>query len=244
MAKNQLPEGVGKKIVEALKRQSEIEVNPVSDEEMLEVEEAPAAQTPNDLTLFEDVISDEVQDNLYASGVEPQKEYVDDVFTIQEPQVQQTINTQFSFNYDETPSYNSEPIIMDKHMDYNKMPEKVNLQQNIRQEAPKSMEVPANVAVLRRLISQLPAGVTKQTGAQIIRQTIEALGISMNSVLQEAQQVQDGLNNSIQDCISKVNEYKNNIMHLERHAQDYQRQMSQINDLISLFILTDKTKNL
>jgi len=243
MAKNQLPEGVGKKIVEALKRQSEIEVNPISEEEMLETEETPVAQAPNDLTLFEDVISDEVQENLYASEITPQKEYVNDVFTIQEPQPQQTINTQFSFNYDDTPSYNSEPIVMDKHVDY-KMPEKINLQQNVRQETPKSMEVPANVAVLRRLISQLPAGVTKQTGAQIIRQTIEALGISMNSVLQEAQQVQDGLNNSIQDCISKVNEYKNNIMHLERHAQDYQRQMSQINDLISLFILTDKTKNL
>lgn len=243
MAKNQLPEGVGKKIVEALKRQSEIEVNPISEEEMLETQETPVAQAPNDLTLFEDVISDEVQENLYASEITPQKEYVNDVFTIQEPQPQQTINTQFSFNYDDTPSYNSEPIVMDKHVDY-KMPEKINLQQNVRQEAPKSMEVPANVAVLRRLISQLPAGVTKQTGAQIIRQTIEALGISMNSVLQEAQQVQDGLNNSIQDCISKVNEYKNNIMHLERHAQDYQRQMSQINDLISLFILTDKTKNL
>lgn len=243
MAKNQLPEGVGKKIVEALKRQSEIEVNPISEEEMLEPQETPVAQAPNDLTLFEDVISDEVQENLYASEITPQKEYVNDVFTIQEPQPQQTINTQFSFNYDDTPSYNSEPIVMDKHVDY-KMPEKINLQQNVRQEAPKSMEVPANVAVLKRLISQLPAGVTKQTGAQIIRQTIEALGISMNSVLQEAQQVQDGLNNSIQDCISKVNEYKNNIMHLERHAQDYQRQMSQINDLISLFILTDKTKNL
>lgn len=243
MAKNQLPEGVGKKIVEALKRQSEIEVNPIPEEELLETEEAPAAQAPNDLTLFEDVISDEVQENLYASEIAPQKEYADEMYTIKEPQPQQTINTQFNFSYDETPSYNTEPITMDKHVDY-KMPEKINLQQNVRQEAPKAMEVPANVAVLRRLISQLPAGVTKQTGAQIIRQTIEALGISMNSVLQEAQQVQDGLNHSIQDCISKVNEYKNNIMHLERHAQDYQRQMSQINDLISLFILTDKTKNL
>ena len=101
-------------------------------------------------------------------------------------------------------------------------------------------EMPTNVAVLKKLISQLPAGVSKQIGAQIIRQTIEALGISMNSVLQEAQQVQENLNNSVTECSMKIQEYKNQIMQLESNARDYQRQMAQINDLISLFILTDK----
>ena len=103
-------------------------------------------------------------------------------------------------------------------------------------------DLPTNVAVLKKLISQLPAGVSKQVGAQIIRQTIEALGISMNSVLQEAQQVQETLNNAVTECSIKMQEYKNQIMQLEANTRDYQRQMAQINDLISLFILTDNKK--
>ena len=51
-----------------------------------------------------------------------------------------------------------------------------------------NFEVPNNVAVLKKLIAKLPSGVTRQTGAMIIKQTMEALGISMRSVLQEAQQ--------------------------------------------------------
>ena len=54
-------------------------------------------------------------------------------------------------------------------------------------------EMPANIAVLKKLISQLPSGVSRHTGAQIIKQTMEALGISMKSVLQDAQQVQESL---------------------------------------------------
>ena len=46
-------------------------------------------------------------------------------------------------------------------------------------------ELPNNVAILNRLIAKLPVGVSKQTGAAIISQTMEALGISMNSVIQE-----------------------------------------------------------
>ena len=46
---------------------------------------------------------------------------------------------------------------------------------------------------LKKLIAKLPSGVTRQTGAQIIKQTMEALGISMKSVLQDAQQVQENL---------------------------------------------------
>ena len=102
--------------------------------------------------------------------------------------------------------------------------------------------MPPNVAVLRRLISQLPNGVTKQTGAQIIRQTMEALGISMNSVLHEAQQVQDGLNDSVKTCMYSIQEYKNNIKSLEKQVLDYQKQIAYLNDLISLFVMTDKTR--
>ena len=110
------------------------------------------------------------------------------------------------------------------------------------QNYPKAKEftIPANVAVLKRLIAQLPQGVSKQTGAQIIRQTMEALGISMSTVLTEAQNFQDGLNTSVRECVSTIQEYKNNIKNLEKQVSDYQKQSAQVNDLISLFIMTDK----
>lgn len=73
------------------------------------------------------------------------------------------------------------------------------------------MELPANVAVLKQLIAKLPSGVSKQTGAQIIKQTMEALGISMAGVLQEAQQVQESLNQSARDCQNNILEYKNRL---------------------------------
>ena len=77
-------------------------------------------------------------------------------------------------------------------------------------------EMPNNINVLKRLISQLPSGVPRQTGAQIIRQTIEALGIPMKSVLQDAQRVRDCLNSSIKDCGYTIQEYKSNIKNLVR----------------------------
>lgn len=233
MTRNQLPEGVGKKIVEALKKQSEIEINPIDDDEDIFGEQEPVnIAAAENLEFFEDVISNEVSDNIAVSETNNE-----DNFFIEEPIVEQ----QPQFSFVQEPSF----VVPQEHTSYApqveyKLPEKEIMQNNIEQA--KQVDIPANVAVLKRLISQLPAGVTKQTGAQIIRQTIEALGISMNNVLQEAQLVQDNLNGSIKDCMGKVQEYKNNIMHLERHAQDYQRQVAQINDLISLFILTDKTK--
>ena len=99
-------------------------------------------------------------------------------------------------------------------------------------------EVPTNVAVLKQLISQLPTGVTKQTGAQIIRQTMEALGISMKSVLQEAQQVQESINTSARECQANIMEYKRQIVLLENQVQRYTRQSAALNDIISLFIQT------
>ena len=73
-------------------------------------------------------------------------------------------------------------------------------------EAAEEFEMPNNINVLKRLINQLPTGVPRQTGAQIIRQTIEALGIPMKSVLQDAQRVRDCLNSSIKDCNYTIQE--------------------------------------
>lgn len=217
MASNQLPEDMGKKIVEALRKQAQsnndfssnvnnitlneetvetVETTPVVEEETVSVQTTPstqAAQTP----------------------VQP---------TIQQPQFTQQ-------------SFQAQPQMQEM----NETPLQFTMSgiQASSQYSSLSQELPTNVAVLKKLINQLPAGVSKQVGAQIIRQTIEALGISMNSVLQEAQQVQDGLNSAVTDCTLKMQEYKNQIMQLEANTRDYQRQMAQINDLISLFILTD-----
>ena len=101
-------------------------------------------------------------------------------------------------------------------------------------------EMPSNIAVLKKLISQLPSGVSRHTGAQIIKQTMEALGISMKSVLQDAQQVQEGLKVSARECQGTIQEYKKQILALEKQSQNYQKQYSALNDLISLFIQTTR----
>lgn len=101
-------------------------------------------------------------------------------------------------------------------------------------------EMPNNINVLKRLISQLPTGVPRQTGAQIIRQTIEALGIPMKTVLQDAQRVRDCLNSSIKDCSYTIQEYKSNIRTLEKQAASYQKQLNKLNDIISLFVYAEK----
>ena len=101
-------------------------------------------------------------------------------------------------------------------------------------------EMPNNINVLKRLISQLPTGVPRQTGAQIIRQTIEALGIPMKTVLQDAQRVRDCLNSSIKDCNYTIQEYKSNIRTLEKQAARYQKQLNKLNDIIGLFVYSDK----
>lgn len=102
-----------------------------------------------------------------------------------------------------------------------------------------NFEVPNNVAVLKKLIAKLPSGVTRQTGAQIIKQTMEALGISMKSVLLEAQQLQEQLSASTKECQATISEYKRQIVTLEEQAQSYKKQYNNLNELVSLFINTD-----
>lgn len=102
-----------------------------------------------------------------------------------------------------------------------------------------NFEVPNNVAVLKKLIAKLPSGVTRQTGAQIIKQTMEALGISMKSVLQEAQQLQEQLSSSTKECQATISEYKRQIVTLEEQVQSYKKQYNNLNELVSLFINTE-----
>lgn len=102
-----------------------------------------------------------------------------------------------------------------------------------------NFEVPNNVAVLKKLIAKLPSGVTRQTGAVIIKQTMEALGISMRSVLQEAQQLQDQLSTTTKECQATISEYKRQIVTLEEQVQSYKKQYNNLNELVSLFIQTE-----
>ena len=99
-------------------------------------------------------------------------------------------------------------------------------------------DYPANVAVLKQLIAKLPAGVSKQTGALIIKQTMEALGISMSSVLQEAKQVQETFISNAKECQNNIVDYRQQISILEQRVQQYQKQSVVMNDIINLFFQT------
>lgn len=177
MVTNRITEGVGKKIVEALKHQSDIEIQSVVENPL---------PTQDEISPVEDYSVD-------------------------------------NDNYEEQ-------VVASEAMSFTP------LEDNTLSE---DFELPTNVAVLKQLITQLPAGVSRQTGAQIIKQTMEALGISMKNVLQEAQSVQDNWNSSAKECQLSIAEYRKQIGLLERQAQKYQKQTSALNDIISLFVQTN-----
>lgn len=219
MINNRMNEGVGKKIVEALKKQNDIEIIPISDN---------------------------TQEDNFETGVNEnslETEALDMSFDDEEI-IEETVYNQVEAPSIETPKFTT-PVFEETHHTMNFSQPQVNIPpiqsvasvQNFAKDLD-DFEVPTNVAVLKQLISQLPTGVTKQTGAQIIRQTMEALGISMKSVLQEAQQVQEGLNSSSRECQANIMEYKRQIVLLENQVQKYTRQAAALNDIISLFIQT------
>ena len=193
MASNRITEGVGKKIVEALKQQSDIEITPVNSDNNEVVFNNPDFETENIATHTEE----------------------------------------------ETILHNMDEPVMPSFNFGQKKEENLTSMNELQTGAVDDMELPANVAVLKQLIAKLPSGVSKQTGAQIIKQTMEALGISMAGVLQEAQQVQESLNQSARDCQNNILEYKKQISVLEAQAHKYQKQFAVVNDIISLFIQTN-----
>ena len=190
-------ESVGKKIVEALKKQAE----------SMDMEE-----TPTETALFDepavktDFLGGQDNDGIFA-----------------EPKTEQKSGF-FDDTEEDEPMFISEPQIGSQVSDM----------------SVDNFELPSNITVLKKLTSQLPSGVSRHTGAQIIKQTMEALGISMKSVLQDAQQVQESLKTSARECQGTIQEYKKQILSLERQSQNYQKQYSALNDLISLFIQTTK----
>ena len=193
-------ESVGKKIVEALKKQAEN--MDLQEEQISSFNSAPVSNPIND-----DIFSSS-SDDIFAEPAKPAK------------------NTNFFDDIEEE----KDPFFAE--------PKPV--QTPVTETMSDSFEMPANITVLKKLISQLPSGVSRHTGAQIIKQTMEALGISMKSVLQDAQQVQENLKVSARECQASIQEYKKQILPLEKQSQSYQKQYSALNDLISLFIQTTK----
>ena len=126
------------------------------------------------------------------------------------------------------PSYSTQPS-------FNTMNMQNNIYSNLSTDFG-GIEVPANVAVLKQLIAQLPSGVSRQAGALVIKQTMEALGTSMKSVLQEAQQLQENINISARECQNSILECKKQINTLEAQVQKYQKQSASLNEIISLFV--------
>ena len=192
-------ESVGKKIVEALKKQAEN--MDIQEEQMNDF-----SSTSDDI--FASSAPNKVEDDFFAEPAKPAKStnFFDDIEEEKDP-------------------FFAEPKTMSAP---------------ISEPVAEQFEMPANITVLKKLISQLPSGVSRHTGAQIIKQTMEALGISMKSVLQDAQQVQENLKVSARECQASIQEYKNQILTLEKQSQSYQKQYSALNDLISLFIQTTK----
>ncbi|HNW26007.1 MAG TPA: hypothetical protein PLG15_02995 [Candidatus Gastranaerophilaceae bacterium] len=230
MANSKLSEGVGKKIVEALKKQSEIEINPVSSVSAQKEESTFLDDIPG---FFEQASSapqqkaEEPEDDFLASlesdsdlDLGSEQEFSSTTDFIQEEKM-------FAQEPSVAPQTYSAPVSSQPLVS-----------ENFSKELD-SFEIPSNIAVLKKLIGQLPSGVTRTTGAQIIKQTMEALGISMRNVLQEAQQTQEGLKNSARECQNTIQEYKKQIIALEKQSQNYHRQYSALNELISLFVQTN-----
>jgi len=96
-----------------------------------------------------------------------------------------------------------------------------------------------NVTKLIHLVNSLPPDVSKQTGAIIIKQTMEAMGISMKDLMVEAKQVQENINSNIRNCMSDIEEAKASIKTLESQIGSYKVFSTELNDLVGLFIVTE-----
>ena len=190
---NKLNDGVGKKIVEALKKQSE--------GELLEIEEQQK-HTGNAIDGLIPNIEETINNN-----VEPQVESTESNIDFSDIKLPEE-----TYSADEKTEI-EEPIFAEEKEDMQTNTfSDINLD-NFMQEEPQTLkfapevnelDMPANIVILKKLIAQLPSGVTRHTGAQIIKQTMEALGISMKSVLKEAQDVQDNLKESAKECQARI----------------------------------------
>lgn len=216
MAINKINDSVGKKIVEALKMQApeESTKNEQVEEEIqdnnvmfLDKEEAPEFSNGNSDNTKEDY------SNSLNSDIQSTVQPLVSPESVQ-PQIKPINNQSFIDN--------AFAQSLAQNIGYTQVPDDFNY--------------PANVAVLKQLIAKLPTGVSKQTGAIIIKQTMEALGIPMQNVIQEARQVQESLNNNARECQANIVDYRKQISILEAKSQQYVRLSAEMNDIISLFV--------
>lgn len=216
MALNNMNDGVGKKIVEALKMQS------------VEHSEGEVFVNENIASDFSAQQSPQVfVDENTTSEVLPQADSV--AFGMPSDR-QMKIQSQLQFQA-ATQSQSFIDTAFNQSLAQN-------LGSTVLPAAVDDFEYPANVAVLKQLIAKLPSGVPKQTGAMIIKQTMEALGIPISGVLQEAKQVQETLTENSKECQNNAVEYRKQIGILEAKAQNYQRQAVIMGEIINLFIQT------
>lgn len=207
MVTDKMNDGVGKKIVEALKMQQD-DSQDYSSDEMNNSENTfgDDLSSRNSFTQENESSSESVSSDLHSKiqsqlqQAQYQSSFVDNAF-------QQSLSK--------------------------------NLGGGVLPSVPDDFEYPANVAVLKQLIGKLPTGVSRQTGAIIIRQTMEALGISMPTVIQEAKQVRETLMNNSKECQASISEYRKQISILEAKSQQCQRQSAVMNDIINLFVQTN-----
>lgn len=193
--KYKLPEGVGKKIVDALQKQNG---NPILSENSNN--DASLAYSPLNL-------SSEIN------------------------------NISLDESFDE-----EEDLLNSVSEKINSLPSDISAKQSsakVFENGLKEDDLPKNVKMLLKLVSQLPPNVTKQTGALIIRQTIEAMGIPIKTVLTEAQQIQENLGFTVREYMNNIEEYRTNIKMMEEQIQVCKKQSRQLADLINLFILSD-----
>ena len=203
MAIDNLNDGVGKKIVEALMMQS---AEP-TDENMITEEEPEISES------YSNEYYDDNDNSTTESTPNDMQQQIQSQLQFQVAAQNSQINVDNAFN--ESLAKNLGGTYMAEEYDY-----------------------PPNVAIIKQLVAKLPAGVTHKTGAIIIKQTMEALGISMSSVLQEAKQVQETLRQNSKDCQTTIAEYKKQISILENKSHQYQRQAAGLTDIITLFIQT------
>ena len=285
MSANQIPENVGKKIIEALMRkrapkttetpqpeefqQDVVTEPPVDFQQTLEevnAQVAPDEHFEPEQPVVYDEVSPENELSTESEPVEIPEEYPEDfaqtvetsesveeiheepVFENDEPvqTLETTEEPEFVENtVDEVHEEPAEPVLTEEPALAEEEPAR---EEQILSEEPdddeilisdENIEIPSNVAILDKLVAGLPEGVSKQAGAQIICQTMEALGVSLKNVLAEAQQIQDVLAGEIDDCNRKIDECRAIIAQNEKNVRDCKNQATKINSLISLFVMTD-----
>lgn len=227
MVSNRMTEGVGKKIVEALKKQTDVEITSMDEES-----DTQTAANSEPLQSFE-FFEEDSQPEVFAP-IEPEA-YDEPELSTMNLHIERAPYVEKTTHFEQAPRVTQPAPQPINNTSFKKS--NASFADNYASDF-EDFELPQNVDVLKQLITKLPAGVSKQTGAIIIKQTMEALGISMKTVLQEAQQIQENLNNSARECQTNVMEYKRQISVLEKQSQKYQRQYAALNDVISLFIQT------